>query len=264
MPSSGIPVVSAASLLAEPETLASAVAAHGVALVPGFLAGVALERTREAARAALDAVPRDGKYSAGHLVRLSSGEQKDHPGLRAAFAAPSLQHVMAKTFADPATPDDIFVFHEFIADGEPARNAFLHFDRYHALKFLCYLSDTDRAGGAIRFVVGSHVAMRSRRESEWRRTQVYADVRNRPLLDFPELGYAEGDATPVEAAAGGLVVFDTDTLHFGGIVESGRERLGIRLHCRTPALLSRMGRVKPTGLLGRALGWAKRRVTRPR
>ena len=37
---------------------------------------------------------------------------------------------------------------------------------------------------------------------------------------------------PVEASAGTLIVFDTDTFHKGGQCEENKSRLVVRAHCK--------------------------------
>ena len=58
----------------------------------------------------------------------------------------------------------------------------------------------------------------------------YEDVKNRIGLDYPEL-VDQYPCEPVEAPAGTLIVFDTDTFHMGGKCDEGKERLIARLHC---------------------------------
>ena len=58
----------------------------------------------------------------------------------------------------------------------------------------------------------------------------YEGVKNRIELDYPKL-LEEWPCEPVEAPAGTLIVFDTDTFHKGGKCDEGKERLIVRLHC---------------------------------
>tara|TARA_Y100000385_G_C13104676_1_gene646774 strand:+ start:661 stop:1332 length:672 start_codon:yes stop_codon:yes gene_type:complete len=111
-----------------------------------------------------------------------------------------------------------------------ARNGWLHFDRGNALKFFIYLNDVDKTNGAFSVSPGSRSKGQELRESAWD-GQNYKEVLNRIDLDYPELK----DDYPfeyVEAKAGTLIIFDTDTFHKGGECEEGKSRLVVRGHCK--------------------------------
>jgi len=124
---------------------------------------------------------------------------------------------------------NVFATHDFKYTGDLARNGWLHFDRNWCLKFFLYLTDIDKSCGAFSCSVGSRQKGEVLRNMAWG-VQNYDVVKNRIELDYPELLEIYPDE-PVEAKAGTLIVFDTNTFHKGGQVEKGKERLVVRLHC---------------------------------
>ena len=124
---------------------------------------------------------------------------------------------------------NVFATHDYKYEDQLARNGWLHFDRNWCLKFFLYLTDIDQTSGAFSCSVGSRSKGNELRKAAWN-TNNYEEVLNRIDLDYPELA-SEFPAQPIEAKAGTLIVFDTDTFHKGGKCEEGKERLVVRLHC---------------------------------
>jgi len=124
---------------------------------------------------------------------------------------------------------NVYATHDYKFDGELARNGWLHFDRGWRLKFFIYLTDIDESSGAFNCSVGSRPLGGQLRNSAWV-AKDYGGVKNRIELDYPEL-LKKWPCEPVEAPAGTLIVFDTDTFHKGGKCDQGKERLIVRLHC---------------------------------
>ena len=124
---------------------------------------------------------------------------------------------------------NVFATHDYKFEGELARNGWLHFDRHWRLKFFIYLTDIDRSSGAFNCSVGSREVGSKLRLNAWGAKE-YEGVKNRIDLDYPEL-LEKWPCEPVEAPAGTLIVFDTDTFHKGGKCDDGKERLIVRLHC---------------------------------
>ena len=122
---------------------------------------------------------------------------------------------------------NVFATHDYKFDGELARNGWLHFDKHWRLKFFIYLTDIDKSSGAFNCSVGSRPNGRKLRQQIWGTQQ---RDQNRIDLDYPEL-LSEYPCEPVEASAGTLIVFDTDTFHKGGKCDEGKQRLIVRLHC---------------------------------
>ena len=124
---------------------------------------------------------------------------------------------------------NVFATHDYKFGGELARNGWLHFDRHWRLKFFIYLTDIDKSSGAFNCSAGSRVLGQQLRANAWG-AKDYEGVKNRIELDYPEL-LEKWPCEPVEAPAGTLIVFDTDTFHKGGKCDEGKERLIVRLHC---------------------------------
>lgn len=124
----------------------------------------------------------------------------------------------------------IYATHDYKNNEGLARNGWLHFDRSNCLKFFIYLTDTDKTNGAFSISPGSRSKGKELRESAWSSGN-YEEVLNRIDLDYPELK-DKFPFEPIEAKAGTLIVFDTDTFHKGGECEDGKSRLVIRAHCK--------------------------------
>ena len=124
---------------------------------------------------------------------------------------------------------NVFATHDYKYTGELARNGWLHFDRLWRLKFFIYLTDIDETCGAFSCCVGSRKKGDELRKVAWFGND-YEETKNRIELDYPEL-LENYMPEPVNAKAGTLIVFDTNTFHKGGQVEQGKERLVVRLHC---------------------------------
>jgi hypothetical protein len=139
----------------------------------------------------------------------------------------------------------VFSTYDYKKTNELANNGFLHFDRKSALKFFIYLSDINSENGAFYIAPKSNKYGKERRIKEWGSKKAhklydrnlifkklffdkkFKSIDNRIQED--ELKYK---LIPVEAKAGSLIVFDSDTFHRGGIIKKDNlERLIIRLHC---------------------------------
>ena len=127
---------------------------------------------------------------------------------------------------------EIFATHDFKTDKGLARNGWLHFDRQNRLKFFIYLTDIDTTNGAFWCCPGSRTKGKQLRDHGWATApNPHNDIPNRIELDFKEL-INQYPPTPVEAPAGTLIVFDTDTFHKGGECQENKSRLIVRSHCK--------------------------------
>lgn len=102
----------------------------------------------------------------------------------------------------------------------------LHYDKLSTLKFFLYLNDIDASNGAFEAVPGSHKLAQSIMEFYRKRGKKIAKLPNRQLPKELQ------KATPMEAKAGSLIVFTTDTYHRAGRVEKGKYRKIMRAHSR--------------------------------
>ncbi|MAY83258.1 MAG: hypothetical protein CMP59_03915 [Flavobacteriales bacterium] len=102
----------------------------------------------------------------------------------------------------------------------------LHYDKLSTLKFFLYLNDIDKSNGAFEAVPGSHKLAQSIMEFYRKRGKKLAKLPNRELPEELQ------NAVPMEAKAGSLIVFTTDTYHRAGRVEKGKNRMIMRGHSR--------------------------------
>ena len=143
--------------------------------------------------------------------------------------------------------ENVFSTFDYIITDKIANNGFLHYDRKSALKFFIYLTDVSKKNGAFYAAPRSNKYGKTHRINQWGTLKAhqiydhnyllkrlffnkkYSSIKNKIELDELEENY---DLIPIEANAGSLIVFDSDTLHKGGIIEENNlERLILRLHC---------------------------------
>lgn len=102
----------------------------------------------------------------------------------------------------------------------------IHFDTQRSLKFMIYLDDTSTQNGAFSYIKGSQ-----RRNTSYRKR--FARLGGVPELipnALPETHRAR--TVSIEASAGTLIIFDTDGLHAGGILQPGTTRRVVRAQCK--------------------------------
>lgn len=116
----------------------------------------------------------------------------------------------------------------------------LHYDKLSTLKFFLYLNDIDSSNGAFEAVPGSHKLAQNIMEHYRKRGKKIANLPNRDLPNDLQ------NAIPMEAKAGSLIIFTTDTYHRAGRVDEGKNRMIMRAHSRpdpmpkySPNLLSK-------------------------
>ncbi len=102
----------------------------------------------------------------------------------------------------------------------------MHYDKLSTLKFFLYLNDIDKSNGAFEAVPSSHKISQEIMEFYRKRGK---RIKNLPNRSLPK-ELSEGVA--MEAKAGSLIIFTTDTYHRAGRVEKGKHRMIMRGHCR--------------------------------
>ena len=127
----------------------------------------------------------------------------------------------------------VFFSHEYLTSNQVdgvTRNSVLHFDPYQAFKFMIYITDCTKETGAFRYVKGSQAESRKVRNLY----QMHELLNDKYTLESnPSMGYSEEDVVYAEASKGSLLIFDTDIIHGGGILqEEGSERMAIIAHNR--------------------------------
>ena len=129
-------------------------------------------------------------------------------------------------FNDPYTlNEEIYVVNDVVGTKHHAND--LHFDVIPTLKFFLYLTDTDASNGAFYCVPGSHNYAKDLRKTTNISFSEREVTRNLPMENRV--------AIPIEAPAGTLIIFSTDTFHKAGSVSQGERRV-IRGHTREKAL----------------------------
>jgi len=177
-------------------------------------------------------------YKSGKHLRVSPNAYSAIPSLITIFNTQDFKSLVDMYLG---TPNEfcmqIFMSNEFkvIEEGSFYRNQYLHFDPYASLKFFLYLSDTDDTTGATFYIPGSRETGKHYREHRLDlndSTGLYGGTRHR-LEDYPgPVPYSKKDAVPILGKKGDLLILDTDTLHYGGVLKAPSNRKVIILHNR--------------------------------
>ena len=127
----------------------------------------------------------------------------------------------------------VFFSHEYLLPNQVdgvTRNSVLHFDPFQAFKFMIYITDCEKETGAFRYIKGSQIESKKIRNLY----QMHELLNDKYTLESnPSMGYSEDDVVYAEASKGSLLIFDTDIIHGGGILqEEGSERMAIIVHNR--------------------------------
>ena len=199
---------------------------HGVALLPKWLDDYTIKKLRTEFDSILSSVKTGNKSSAVNPGRFKALKRRDiehtYPVSYDIFSCQYFTDVSNEYIGQKfSLNDDIFVTDHSADEREILP---LHYDRLWCLKFYIYLKDTQESDGAFTVLPGSHHRARKRRESLLCRGMPAVDLPNK--LDFQDAT----NALPIEAPAGSLIIFNTDTLHKGGTVAPGGQRLVMRGH----------------------------------
>ena len=175
-------------------------------------------------------------YPFGKICRVGRDDMGHFPNMRSLFSDNWFSELTDKYFQCPNEKMlQVFFSHEYVASSSAdgvTRNSVLHFDPYEAFKFMIYINDCDQNNGAFRYIKGSHVDGKNTRQ-QYPLGELLQDKYR--LDQNPQLSskYSEDNVTYASATAGSLLVFTTDVLHGGGIIqEQGLERMGIICHNR--------------------------------
>ena len=161
---------------------------------------------------------------AGKVVRIKRERLSNaFQGIKGIFGSRMMGKILENYYAPNkcSLNDDVFLTHEKTSE----KNILpWHFDRQQSLKFLIYLTDTNKQNGAFEYCPGSHM------EGHFRAN--YYILRGYSLKDLPNDIPDDEIRNPkvISAKAGDLIIFDADGFHRGGIVSPDNERLVIRGH----------------------------------
>jgi hypothetical protein len=203
----------------------------GVFIVEDYLEGSFLENLKNEVLKLCE--EKSGHYGFGRNYRGGSlGQHKGvSPNIFKCFNKDWMRK-LNQLYKNQLFCGDIFGSHDYVPVSdealESAPNGWLHFDKKNCLKFFVYLTDIDESSGAFFCSPGSRSV-----GGDLRRKMVAEnnyEEKRRLEVEFPEL-IERHPPEPVIGEAGTLIVFDTDTLHMGGKVKKGKDRLVVRGHC---------------------------------
>ena len=211
---------------------------YGICRVPNYLNDGTVSKLKNEALELVTNEPNDD-YEFGKATRLQrlfhdqNGSLIPNPNLKPTisevFSNIEMSKISELYMGNHALNSDIFITHDYKHDNGLARNGFLHFDRIYTFKFFIYLTDVNENCGPFSVVPKSHI---KGKELRLQTRGEYEELKNRILLDYPDLGYTSDEVVPVLGNAGDLIIFDTDLFHLGGVVKENNERLIIRGHTR--------------------------------
>ncbi len=175
----------------------------------------------------------DESYKFGNVIRRRSSQiEKEAPSLYGVFVNPLFREI-TRLYGMPH-PGDIFLSHDFNSyqDKGLEVNGHLHYDKRQTLKFFLYLTDVDKSTGAFSILPGSRDQGMRWREENSSMNRIYTSSKYNVDSHRYGLEFLKNETLPIEGPAGTVIAFDSDTLHFGGRVERGRERKVARVHYR--------------------------------
>jgi hypothetical protein len=204
----------------------------GIVIVPDYLSGELLKKVQQEFNDKMLPKLEGNDYKFGRAERTLL-YSKLPVSTRATFANKWIMNIADEYFGNWSF-SEVFWTHEYRNDQGLEANGHLHFDKIGpTLKFLLYLTDTNKENGAFRFCRKTRKLGEKFRNEIWNNEKDYSKLKNKPEIDYPELGFTADNAESIEGKAGTLIIFDTDSFHMGGIIEkSGLERKVIRLHIR--------------------------------
>jgi ectoine hydroxylase-related dioxygenase (phytanoyl-CoA dioxygenase family) len=198
----------------------------GVVLVPDYLDdGAVIQATREA-HELFERTPtwaHHEDYSVGQSVRMERCDidRVAFPIISSAFARPELESVVSAFFGEGYIfSRTIYAILDIV--GSTTHVQQLHYDKMRHLKSFIYLTDVGGENGPFHCLPGSHVLAREAQRENRKRYVVPSEADVRQLPDG-----LDGLGTPVLGKAGTLILFDSDILHYAGVVTAG-ERLAVR------------------------------------
>lgn len=167
-------------------------------------------------------------YPAGGMARIPREDFGRIPTISKIFMTNEFKKLASDYLGTPLNfMLQIFISHEWkpLPKEQWSRNQHLHFDPFHALKFMLYFTDVGQENGAFTYIpetmsIGKELRGRNSLDKNLR-TNTYT------LEAHPDFAYLRDQAIPIEGKAGTLLIFDTDMIHGGGIVKSGERKVVI-------------------------------------
>tara|TARA_Y100000356_G_scaffold111724_1_gene99025 strand:+ start:757 stop:1464 length:708 start_codon:yes stop_codon:yes gene_type:complete len=178
-----------------------------------------------------------GEYTAGKNFKISNNSYSLFPELCKVFVHNQfISSVVDNFFGIPNNKGlqtfSTWEYKKVETEEEYGRAQFLHFDPYHALKFFVYLDDVDQENATTFYIPKTNKIGKYLRENRMMDAgEGYQGGLPHRIVDYPDIKVIEDDVVHVKAKAGSMLIFDTDTLHGGGILKSG-ERMVVVYHNR--------------------------------
>lgn len=168
-------------------------------------------------------------YEFGKLYRGSSINtySKNNPIYK--FFSQQWMKDLTEAYTNQPFGQSIIATHDYINTNNWARQGWLHFDRQKSFKFFLYLTDVDTTCGALHLSPGSIIEGETLNKKLNQNGEY--ESKRRLEISYPKL-IEQYPPEAIEAPAGTLIVFDTDTFHKGGVVDEGKQRLIIRMHTK--------------------------------
>ena len=201
---------------------------YGICRIPNYLDSDTLSKVKSDALELVTNEPSDD-YEFGKATRFFR-QQTNKTTIRDVFGSGDMDNISKEYLGRGHDSNkEVFITHDYKHDNGLARNGYLHFDRIYTFKYFIYLTDVSVDCGPFSVVPKSHI---KGKELRLQTKGQYEELKNRILLDYPDLGYTSDEVVPVLGNAGDLMIFDTDLFHLGGVVKENNERLIIRGHTR--------------------------------
>lgn len=215
---------------ASPEDVVKELNRNGIVVIEDFCQNV--ESLKKEGLRILDEMGGASEYKFGRYAALrTQKEVAKHPILHSYFTQPFIKETATAFMGEKHyLLNALYITQEYNATEDLANNGHPHFDQDWSFKFFLYLTDVDEDSGAFKCIPGTAQKGKELREKSHKEVKKIPNIKNRILRDYEGLGYTLDDFIPVEGKAGTLIIFDSDTFHFGGNIKEGRERMVMRSH----------------------------------
>lgn len=177
----------------------------------------------------------DGYHNTGKFVNVQADSYSHTPKTAAVFNNQFFKDIVSQFYGGTANFMLQMYFgydYNVLEKKDWPRNSHLHFDPFQAIKFMLLLTDCSKENGTFRYIPGSQRYGKKCREGHNINTLLSSSAYTFEANPSPD--YSEDDMVYCVGKPGDILIFDTDTLHGGGIVlEEGLERKSIIAHNRS-------------------------------
>jgi hypothetical protein len=166
-----------------------------------------------------NSVQHTGTHNVGKVVSVQRDGYKFLPQMVSVFDTKFFKEIVTLFYGRPADfMLQMYIAHDSLALSKEdwPRNAHLHFDPFQAVKFMLLLTDCSKENGAFRYIPGSQNYGRKCREKYSLDQLLHSSAYT--LEDNPTQQYTEDQMIYCDGKPGDILVFNTDTLHGGGVL----------------------------------------------